>query len=96
MSLSLPWFWDGAIPSGLQAVLILSLGFYGGAGHFLLIRAFDQTPASTLSPMLYIQLIWATLLGWIVFGQLPNILSIAGMLIIGASGLSLALRWRRL
>jgi drug/metabolite transporter (DMT)-like permease len=96
MTFALPWFWNGVIPSPTQGLLILSLGFYGGAGHFLLIRAFDQTPASTLSPMLYIQLIWATLLGWIVFGQLPDLWSIAGMLVIGASGLSLALRWRRL
>ncbi len=96
MSCTLPWFWSSTIPSLKQALLILSLGFYGGTGHFLLIRAFDQTPASSLAPMLYVQLIWAALLGWIVFGQLPDLLSVAGMVIIGLSGLSLAVRWRRL
>jgi drug/metabolite transporter (DMT)-like permease len=45
--------------------------------------------------LLYIQLIWATLLGWWVFNQLPDLLAITGMLIIGASGLSLAIRRQR-
>ncbi len=96
MSCLLPFFWTGLIPSPTQTLLILSLGFYGGTGHFLLIHAFHEAPASTLSPLLYIQLIWAMLLGWIVFGHLPDLLSVVGMLVIGSSGLSLALRWPRM
>ena len=95
MSLVLPAYWDGQLPTPAQSLLIVSLGLYGGIGHFLLIRAFREAPASTLSPLLYIQLIWATLLGWSVFGQFPDSLAIVGMLIIGASGLSLAIRPRR-
>ena len=95
MSLALPAYWDGQMPTLAQSLLIVSLGLYGGIGHFLLIRAFREAPASTLSPLLYVQLIWATLLGWWVFAQLPDFLAIVGMLIIGASGLSLALRTRR-
>jgi drug/metabolite transporter (DMT)-like permease len=95
MSLVLPAYWDGQMPTLTQSLLITSLGLYGGIGHFLLIRAFREAPVSTLSPLLYIQLIWATLLGWWVFNQLPDVLAIVGMLIIGASGLSLALRTRR-
>jgi drug/metabolite transporter (DMT)-like permease len=95
MSLALPAYWDGQMPTLTQSLLIVSLGLYGGIGHFLLIRAFREAPASTLSPLLYVQLIWATLLGWWVFAQLPDFLAIVGMLIIGASGLSLALRTRR-
>ena len=95
MSLTLPAYWDGQIPTLPQGLLIISLGLYGGIGHFMFIRAFREAPASTLSPLLYIQLIWATLLGWLVFNQLPDFLAIIGMLIIGASGLSLALRAHR-
>jgi drug/metabolite transporter (DMT)-like permease len=91
MSFSLPWSWPAVLPTPAQALLILSLGFYGGGGHFLLIRAFEETPASTLSPLQYIQLIWSTLLGWLVFGHFPDWVAIAGMAIIGASGLGLAL-----
>ena len=91
MSLFLPSFWTGTVPTLKQGLLILSLGFYGGAGHFLLIRAFHESPASRLAPLLYIQIVWAMLLGWMVFGHFPDRMSIIGMLIIGAAGLSLVL-----
>ncbi len=95
MSLALPWFWSGPVPSPLEALLIASLGIFGGTGHYLLTRAFRHTPASTLSPLMYVQLIWATLLGWQIFGQLPDHLSILGMLAIAGSGLSIAVSDRR-
>ncbi len=84
--------WDGRLPSLGQGLLIVSLGVYGGVGHFLLIRALQRTPASLLSPLLYVQLVWATLLGWLVFDELPDTLALVGMLVIGASGFSLAMR----
>ena len=95
MSFFLPLFWTGEMPTLNQALIITSLGLYGGIGHFLLILAFRDTPASTLSPLFYIQLVWATLLGWMIFGQLPDLLATAGMLIIGASSLSIALNQPR-
>lgn len=87
--------WNGQWPSLAEALLLASLGLYGGVGHFLMIRAFREAPASTLAPLLYVQLIWATLLGWLVFSHLPDFLAIVGMCIIGAAGLSLALGDRR-
>lgn len=94
MTIGLPWFWSGPLPDFEQALLIASLGIYGGTGHFLLIRAFRLAPASLLSPFLYVQLIWATALGWLVFGHLPDALALAGMAIIAASGLAIALNER--
>jgi drug/metabolite transporter (DMT)-like permease len=91
MTLALPWYWSGPMPDWHQALLICSLGIYGGTGHFLLTRAFRLAPASTLSPFQYVQLVWATLLGWLVFGQLPDGLSMAGGLVIAASGVAIAL-----
>ena len=91
MSLILPPYWPDSVPSFNQAALIAGLGLCGGTGHFLLIRALRETPASVLSPLLYVQLIWATLLGWLVFGDLPDAWATTGMAVIGASGLSLAL-----
>ena len=91
MSLALPWFWSETAPAPLQWLQIISLGFYGGVGHFLLIRAFRLAPASTLTPFGYTQLIWATLLGWGVYGHLPDVPALAGMAIVAASGLWLAL-----
>jgi drug/metabolite transporter (DMT)-like permease len=92
MSLVVPKYWTGAVPTPKQALIIAALGLLGGTGHFLLIRAFQETKASTLSPLLYVQLIWATLMGWIVFGHLADLLTTIGMLIIGGSSLSLVLQ----
>lgn len=91
MSFIIPTYWTGVIPTPKQALIITSLGLLGGTGHFLLIRAFRETLASTLSPLLYVQLIWAALLGWIAFGHLADLLTTIGMLIIGGSSLSLVL-----
>jgi hypothetical protein len=46
----------------------------------------SQTPASLLSPLLYVQLVWATLLGWLVFDAVAGCAGDVGMLIIGAPG----------
>ncbi len=95
MSAALPWFWEPTRPPLAQWLLVATLGLYGGVGHFLLIRAFGMAPASMLTPFTYAQLIWATLLGWLFFGDLPDPLSFTGMAIIAAAGLSLALAERR-
>lgn len=91
MTVGLPWFWSPIAPGPVDALMIASLGLYGGTGHFLLIRAFRHARASTLSPFLYTQLIWATLLGWGIYGQLPDALGFTGMAVIAGSGLLVAL-----
>ncbi|WP_246167648.1 DMT family transporter [Propionivibrio limicola] len=93
LSIVVPPFWATVMPTPFQALLIVSLGIYGGVGHFFLIRAYRDTPATTLSPMMYVQLVWVSLLGWLVFDHLPDAVSTLGMAIIGVSGLSLAVRW---
>lgn len=92
MSAIVPPYWTGEMPPLPHALLIVSLGVYGGVGHFLVIGAFRTTPASIISPLMYSQLIWAALLGWAVFHHLPDAPSLLGMLVVGAAGLSLVLR----
>lgn len=94
-TLTLPWLWTGPLPDAVDALLIATLGVYGGAGHFLLIRAFRGAPASLLSPILYVQLLWATLIGWFGFGQLPDGWALTGIVTIGAAGLLIAVDSRR-
>ena len=57
--------------------------------------AFLIVPASLLTPFTYLQMIWATLFGWLVFGQLPDGWSAVGMAIIVGSGVMLALQEQR-
>lgn len=94
MSLALPWIWHGPAPSPIEIAMICSLALYGGTGHFLLTHAFRHAPASTLAPLLYAQLVWASLLGWLFYDQFPDALSIAGMLTIVGSGITVAVAER--
>ncbi|MCX7896537.1 MAG: DMT family transporter [Rhodocyclaceae bacterium] len=90
MTVGAPLYWSGPWPNLPEALLIASLGIFGGTGHFLLISAFRHAPATTLSPLLYVQLIWATLLGWLLFGDWPDPISLVGMLLIAAASASIA------
>lgn len=92
--ISLPWYWEGQAPSPLQALLFAGMGVMGGVGHYLFTAAHRHAPASFLAPLMYIQLVWAGLLGWLVFGHVSNAASIVGMLLVAGSGAVVALRSR--
>jgi drug/metabolite transporter (DMT)-like permease len=94
MTLAAPLYWGGPMPDWIDAALIASLGIYGGTGHLMLTRAFRYANASFLSPFLYAQLIWAMLLGWLFYQHLPDLLSVAGMIVIVGSSLSIAVAER--
>ncbi|NMG74691.1 DMT family transporter [Aromatoleum diolicum] len=90
MCVLLPWFW---VPDALTTrdwLLIASLGMLAASSHLLMIMALRAAPATTLSPFTYAQLVWATLLGWLVFDDFPDQSSLFGMLIIVVSGIVVA------
>ncbi len=93
--LAVPWFLEDRAPSLLEIALFASLGLFGGVGHYLFTAAFRHAPASLLAPLNYIQLLWAGLLGWLVFGHVPDAVSLLGMAIVAGSGVAVALRTRR-
>ena len=95
MSLALPWIWDGPLPGLVDGSLIVCLGALGGVGHYLLIRAFREAPASVLSPILYAQLVIATVVGAVLFGHLPDLPALTGILVIAGAGAVIALDSRR-
>ena len=95
-SAGLPWYgFDGALP-WQDIALIVAAGLLGTIGHFLFILAFQRAAASALTPFTYVHLVWATLIGWIAFGNLPDVWTFVGMAVITGSGLLIALheRWR--
>ena len=61
------------------------LGVLGASGHLLLSRAFRLTFASRLTPWSYSQLLLAVLIGWLVFGDMPDGVALIGMVMIAAS-----------
>ncbi len=83
-------------PSLEQWLILVWLGFLGAAGHYFMIKAFELAPVSLLAPFDYTALIWATLLGFALFGDLPDAWTIMGAIIIISSGLYIIKRERRL
>ncbi len=66
---------------------IAGLCLTGVGGHFLIIKALQYAPAGVLQPFNYLQLIWSTLMGYLVFGAIPDGWTLVGGGIIGLSGL---------
>lgn len=89
-----PWFWGGPQPTVLQVAVFIGIGICGGLGHFLFTAAHRDAPASTLAPIAYAQLVFAALLGWLVFGEVPDGVSILGMAVITAAGMLVAVKQR--
>ncbi|MFX4221395.1 MAG: DMT family transporter [Thalassobaculum sp.] len=77
------WQWPDARGWGL---LVLA-GLLGAIGHATVIKALEVTPASVLQPFNYTLLVWATGIGFVVFGDLPDLWTVAGATIIVSSGL---------
>ena len=65
----------------------LLIGFLGTFGHLLLIQAYQRASAPVLTPYLYAQIAFATLLGWLVFDHVPDGLAWLGIAVIAASGI---------
>ena len=94
LSLALPWETGESTAGWREALMLLLLGLLAGVGHWLVISAYSMAPASFLTPLAYLQIIWATSYGYLVFGQLPDRWSGLGMAVVVASGLWLALQER--
>ena len=92
LGIALPWHWYGEEPDVTTVLLFLSVGVTGGVGHFLYTKAFVYAPASILAPINYIQLLWAGLLGWLVFDHIPDTLSTIGLCVVAASGVLIAMK----
>lgn len=67
------------------------VGFFGTFGHLMLIRAFNRASAVVLTPYLYSQIAFATLLGWLAFSHVPDIWAWGGIAVIAISGIGNAL-----
>ena len=89
-----PFYWRA--PDGRGWALFALVAVLGASGHYLLIKALQLAPASLLQPFAYTVLVWATVVGFTVFGNLPDLLTVLGAAIIVASGLYTFARERRL
>ena len=84
-SIPLYWFWVPVTDTRVLLELVL-MGVAGSVGHFLLIMAFERSPAGTLMPYMYAQIGFAMLGGWLVFDHMPDHLSMIGIGLIALCG----------
>ncbi len=84
-SIPLFWFWVPVTETRALLELVL-MGVAGCVGHFLLIMAFERSPAGTLMPYMYAQIGFAMLGGWLVFDHVPDRVSMMGISLIALCG----------
>jgi drug/metabolite transporter (DMT)-like permease len=92
LSVFVPFYWIA--PSWTQIALGVGIGTAATIGHWIVVLAFRYADASVLAPFSYVQLLWVTLLGFFVFGEVPDVVTFVGAAIIISSGVYTAHRER--
>ncbi|MDQ4061324.1 MAG: DMT family transporter [Pseudomonadota bacterium] len=93
-SIPLPFVWKTPTTL-LDGLVFIGLGVFGGFGHYFMVRAYELAPASFVSPFNYGQILGAVLLSAMIFGQLPDLWTWLGTLVIVASGIYMLFSERR-
>lgn len=89
-----PAAWTWATPQGLQWLPLLAMGLAGAGGHFMLIGAHRIASAATLAPFAYTQIIWMTIAGYIMFGNVPDFWTLVGAAMVVAGSIYVFARER--
>jgi drug/metabolite transporter (DMT)-like permease len=92
LSAVVPFYW--MVPSWTQIALGVGIGTAATIGHWIVVLAFRYADASVLAPFSYVQLVSVTLLGFFVFGEVPDVVTFIGAATIIASGVYTAHRER--
>lgn len=82
-----PFWWE--TPAPRTWLIFVLVGALGAAGHLMMIMALQRAEASRVSPYTYVQLLWAMLASFLVFGDVPSAWTVLGALIVAGSGLYL-------
>ena len=92
--LTLPFGW--IVPTGPQLAALVATGMLGGISHILLTESYRYAPASLVAPLDYTALIWAFIIGYWAFGELPTATVFIGAPIVAGAGLFVIWRERQL
>jgi drug/metabolite transporter (DMT)-like permease len=93
------WFDPGfawKVPTPNEALLFVLMGVMGGIGQITLTQSFRYADASIIAPFDYVSMIWAVAVGWLLFGELPARLVVAGSCIVIVAGIYVIWRERQL
>ncbi len=92
LTLPFGWVW----PEGWEWAFLIGAGLFGVAGQLLLTSSYRYAEAGTLAPFTYVSMIWAILIGWFVFGEMPTVAMLLGSVLIIGAGFAIFLRERQL
>ena len=85
-----PW-----LPAAIiGAAIVIAAGLIGGTGQLLLTEAIRRAPVAVVAPFDYTQLVWAGLIGFLVWGETPAVLTLVGAMVVAAS--STYILWREI
>ncbi|MFN3511543.1 MAG: DMT family transporter [Phenylobacterium sp.] len=91
---SLP-FGGWIVPDAITLAMLVATGLVGGVGQLLLTEALRRAPVAVVAPFDYTQLVWAGLIGYLVWDEIPRPYTVAGALIVAASGVYILFRETR-
>jgi len=92
LSVLAPFAW--VAPSWHDILFGILIGVASTAGQWIVVLAFRYADASVLAPFSYSQLVWVSMLGFLIFGEVPDVWTVVGAAFIVASGLYTAHRER--
>jgi drug/metabolite transporter (DMT)-like permease len=81
-------------PNLSELVMLIAIGVIGTLAHLLMTWSLRYAPSATLAPMQYLEIPFATFIGWLVFSELPNTLASVGIAITISAGLYIVIRER--
>ena len=87
---AIPLLWSFTWPQGMVWMWLLAVGLSGSLGQLGLTWAYQHAPVTQISPFGYTSLIFAALIGFLVWNELPDIMGLAGMLCITTAGIIVA------
>jgi len=90
ISMAVPFFW--VTPDAFAVVLFIAIGAISALGHLLVILAFARAPASYLAPFGYMEIVTAAVIGFALFGDIPDFVTWVGIAVICASGIFIGIQ----
>ena len=92
ITVSLPYLW--VTPNLEQFMILAALSLFGGVSQLMTMHAFGKVNAAVLAPFGYTEIVTATAVGFVMFGNLPDLVTWTGILVIVASGVYIAIAGR--
>jgi drug/metabolite transporter (DMT)-like permease len=91
---TIPWGW--IMPTPFEFALMVAMGLFGGIGQILITESYRHAPAAVVAPFAYTAMIYSVVIGYFWFGEVPELIVLAGAVIVIAAGLFVIWRERKL